>query len=135
MTEFTTHKTCHEEKLSLILEITHKNTYFLSINWPWIFCRKETNKDLIRYDSAIVISNKVSVIWALLSLWFLENWFLVGLVLAGSRQDLVTLSKITNISARSQTRYVLWFNHGFKIIWHQFDSSFSVCYRYYHDVN
>lgn len=101
MTEFTTHKTCHEEKLLLISEI--KNTYFLSINWPWIFCRKETNKDLIRYGTVLVINNIVNVIRALLSLARCK-YFLVGLVSAGvggSRQDLDSLSKITKISARS----------------------------------
>lgn len=101
MTEFTTHKTCHEEKLLLISEI--KNTYFLSINWPWIFCRKETNKDLIRYGTVLVINNIVNGIRALLSLARCK-YFLVGLVSAGvggSRQDLDSLSKITKISARS----------------------------------
>lgn len=101
MTEFTTHKTCHEEKLLLISEI--KNTYFLSINWPWIFCRKETNKDLIRYGTVLVINNIVNVIRALLSLARCK-YFLVCLVSAGvgrSRQDIDSLSKITKISARS----------------------------------
>lgn len=80
MIEFIIYKICYEEKFLLISEI--KNIYFLFINWLWIFCRKEINKDLIRYGIVFVINNIVNVIRVLLSLVRCK-YFLVGLVLVG----------------------------------------------------